>query len=200
MQIISNIEQGTDEWFEMRLGVITASRFKDVLAKGKGITRTNYMMELAAERITSEKAEGFTNQYMEWGTQTEPQAIAMYEFDNAVQVDRITFVKHDIITAGYSPDGFVNGDGLIEVKCPKTTTQIETFLSGEMPSGHKPQVQGGLWISEREWCDFISFDPRIKTQSSYFCIRVYRDEDYIKNLELEVKRFEDELNELVSKL
>lgn len=200
MQVIRDIEQGTDEWFSLRLGVITASRFSDVLAKGKGITRQNYMMDLAAEILTDAKAEQYTNQYMEWGTKTEPQARAMYELDSGIEVDLISFIKHDKMRVGCSPDGLVSNNGLVEFKCPKTTTQIETILKGKMPPCHNPQVQGQLWISEREWCDFVSFDPRIKTGSSYFCVRIYRDEDYIKNLENEVSIFESELMELVDKL
>ena len=89
---------------------------------------------------------------------------------------------------------------MIEIKCPKTTTQIETFLSGKMPSGHKPQVQGQLWVAERDWCDFVSFDPRINGASSYMCVRVERDEEYISTLKSAVEVFEKDLNELLIKL
>lgn len=200
MEIIKDIEQGSDEWHAMRVGVITASRFSDVLSKGKGITRQNYMIELAAEILTGQRAEGFTSSAMEWGTQTEPQARATYELNQMVDIEEVTFIRHGEIRCGYSPDGLVGQNGLIEIKCPKTTTQIETVMKGKMPTKHAAQVQGGLWVSERDWCDFVSFDPRIDGKSGYFCERIFRDEIYIANLEREVKIFENELFEMVEKL
>lgn len=200
MIIHRDIEQGTQEWLDMRLGYVTASRFKDVLAGGKGITRNSYMMQLAAEIVTNQVEESYSNSAMEWGTATEPQARSMYELNNFVDVEQVTFITHDTINAGYSPDGLVGNNGLIEIKCPKTTTHIETVLSGKMPTGHIPQVQGGLWLAEREWLDFISFDPRIISDKSYFCIRVYRDESYIKNLESEVIKFNEELSKIIESI
>lgn len=200
MIIHRDIEQGSEEWHLLRLGMPTASRFKDVLAGGKGITRNNYMMQLAAEILTGQREESYSNQYMEWGTEKEPEARSAYSFINGSEVEEVTFITHSSIRAGYSPDGIVGLDGAIEIKCPKTTTHIETVLSNKTPGGHIPQIQGGLWIAERDWIDFISYDPRIKTDKSYFCVRVYRDESYIKNLESEIIRFNDELDELVLKL
>jgi putative phage-type endonuclease len=200
MQIIRDIEQGTEQWLALRFGWITASKFKDVMAGGTGKTRKSYMYQLAAEIITGERAESFTNEYMEWGNQIEPQARAMYELESGFDVDQVTFIKHDTLKAGCSPDGLVGESGLVEFKCPKTTTQIETFLSGKMPAIHVGQVQGQLWISEREWCDFVSFDPRINGQAHYFCTRVFRDEEKIKQIEDAVIKFEKELFETVGKL
>ena len=193
MEIIKDVEQGTDEWLNLRFGWITASRFKDVMAGGAGKTRKAYMYHLAAEILTGERAESYTNEYMEWGTQTEPQARAMYELDSGNSVDQVAFIRHDTLKAGCSPDGLIGESGLVEFKCPKTTTQIETFLSGKMPTTHVAQVQGQLWISEREWCDFVSFDPRINGEASYFCIRVERDEKKIKEIEQAVIKFQDDL-------
>jgi len=198
MIIHRGIEQGTPEWRLLRIGKPTASRFKDVLAKGKGITRAGYMMQLAAEAVTDTYEDGYTNSAMQWGTETEPMARMAYEFETNSEVEQVSFITNDI--AGYSPDGLVLENGAIEIKCPKTTTHLETILSGKMPSEHMPQVQGGLWIAEREWLDFISFDPRIKSDKKMFKIRVYRDEEYIKNLENEVTIFVNELNELIKKV
>jgi len=198
MQIHKGIEQGSEEWFAMRLGIPTASRFKDLLAGGKGLTRQAYMIQLAAEMLTGQKEESYSSNAMQWGTETEPLARNAYEFISSVEVEQVTMVTNDI--AGYSPDGLVGNNGLLEIKCPKTTTHIETVLSGKMPTGHIPQVQGGLWIAEREWLDFVSYDPRIPTDKSFFSVRVYRDEDYIKKLESEVIRFRDELFEIVNKM
>lgn len=205
MEVITGIEQGSEEWLAMRLSFITASRFKDVMSGGRGgapsKTRLTYMRELAAESITGQRAEGFSSEYMEWGTKTEPQACAMYELDSGNDVDHPAFVKwspdHRI---GISPDGLVGEDGGLEIKCPKTTTQIETFLSGKMPGYHKGQVQGSLWVTGREWWDFVSFDPRIDGEASYFCQRQYRDEEYIEELSKKCLEFEKDLISMIDKL
>lgn len=202
--IIENIEQGTEEWHELRKGVVTASRFKDVLSQGRGSspskTRQSYMYELAAEILTGQVEFTEPNKYMAWGNEQEPMAREMYEFMTDNEVRQVAFIKHDSLNCGASPDGLVGDNGGIEIKCPKTTTQIETFLSGKMPSIHKAQVQGCLWLSEREFWDFISYDPRINGQSSFFKVRVERDEDYIKNLEQEIILFNDQLQDLINQL
>jgi putative phage-type endonuclease len=194
VEIIKDIQQGSEEWHAMRLGFITASRFKDVIAGGQGKMRKAYMYQLAAETLTGEREDSFSNQYMEWGTATEPQARSMYEFDSGSTVEEVTFVKLNTLNKiGISPDGLIGEDGGIEIKCPKTTTQIETYLSGKMPTSHKAQVQGSLWVTGREWWDFVSFDPRIDGSASFFLQRIYRDKEYIKELETKCLAFEAEL-------
>lgn len=205
MEIITGIAQGSDEWLSIRLGWITGSRFKDVMAKGRGgsesKTRRSYMYQLAAETITNERQESFSSEFMEWGNKTEPQARAMYELESSNTADEVAFIKlSNKNKVGISPDGLIGNCGGVEIKCPKTTTQIETFLKGEMPAKHKPQVQGSLWVAGREWWDFVSFDPRIDGPASYVCIRQFRDEEYIKRLEVECLRFEDELLSMVDML
>jgi len=137
---------------------------------------------------------------MEWGTATEPQARAMYELMQCVDVEEVAFIKVDNKPVGCSPDGLVGSDGLVEFKCPKTTTQLETYLSGKMPSSHKAQVQGQIWVSEREWCDFVSFDPRVEGVSGYLCTRIERDDKYIQELSEKVYQFVDDLGEMIEKL
>ena len=203
MEIIKDIKQGSDEWLELRLGKVTASRLSDVIAKGRGSnpskTRESYMLQLAAEILTGDAQDGYTNKYMEWGNQCEPQARSMYEFDSGNDVEEIAFVKVDD-WFGVSPDGLVGDDGLIEIKCPKTTTQIERFLKSEFPSEYKAQVQGQLLATGRDWCDFVSFDPRINGEAQYFCIRVGRDEEYIKELGEKIQLFISELKTMLEKL
>ena len=200
MQIVDTVDQGTDEWHELRNGLVTASKFKDAMAGGAGKTRKSYMYQLAAEAITGQREESFSSQYMEWGNETEPQARAMYEFDTGYTVDEVSFIRLDGHKVGCSPDGLIGDDGLVEFKCPKTTTQIETFLSGKMPTGHKPQVQGQMWVADREWCDFVSFDPRISGAASFFKVRIMRDEEYIKELSEKIFKFEEELAETINLL
>ena len=199
MKIISDIIQGSDEWIELRAGKITASRLGDVMTGGKGKTRTAYMHQLAAEIITGEIQETFKSKDMEWGNECEPQARSMYEFATGNTVEEVGFI---LVSEwfGVSPDGLVTPNGLLEIKCPRTTTQIERYLTGKFPSTYKAQVQGQLLASEREWCDFVSFDPRIQGKAQYFEVRVYRDEDYIKTLNDSINRFVDDLQSLLVKL
>ena len=199
MDIIRDFEPGPPEWFAMRLGVITGSKFKDVMAKGAGKTRKSYMYQLDTALVTGEMEESFTNAAMQWGTENEPAARAMYELESGRDVDEVCFVKRDAVV-GVSPDGLVGDRGLVEFKCPKTTTQIETFLSGKMPTGHKAQVQGQIWVCERDWCDFGSFDPRIDGDAGYVCYRQDRDDEYIKELEEACYKFSDALQHIVNTL
>ena len=200
MEIIETIEQGSPEWHELRRGVITASRFKDVMAKGAGKTRKSYMVELAAEVLANEVVSMEPNKYMQWGTETEPMARDYYEIVSDNTVKEVAFIKHGTLNCGVSPDGLIDANGGIEIKCPKTTTQIETFLSGKMPTSHKAQVQGCLWVSGRDFWDFVSFDPRIDGEAGYFIERIYRDEEYIKELEAAVIAFDEELQQMILKL
>ena len=185
MKIYNDVIQGSDIWKELKRGKISASNFSKVMAKGAGKTRQSYLYKLAAEIITGDQVDHYTNDAMLHGTETEPMARAAYCFENDIEVTEVGFIETDEYL-GCSPDGLVGDDGLVEIKCPVTTTQIATFLSGRMPTTHKAQVQGQIWISEKSWCDFVSFDPRVNGKASYFCQRIYRDDEYIKTLEIEV--------------
>lgn len=201
MEIITDCEQGSEAWHALRYGWTTASKFKDVMAKGQGKTRKSYMLQLAAEAITDMRVESYTNEFMEWGTETEPQARAMYELKSGNDTGQVAFIKLDEKNKiGCSPDSTIGDDGLLEIKCPKTSTQIETYLSGKMPTSHRAQVQGQLWVSGRQWCDFVSFDPRINGDSSYFCVRVDRDQTYIDELSVACFEFTKELKAMIQTL
>lgn len=204
MKIIENIEQGSSEWFELRLGKVTGSRFKDVMSGGRGSapskTRYSYMMDLAIERVTNLKAEQYINDAMQYGTETEPRARAMYELMSGNEVSEVAFIEHNEMV-GVSPDGLIGLNGMLEIKCPNTKTQVTRFLEGiGLPSEYKYQVHGQLWVAEREWCDFLSFDDRIDTKAQYICTRVNRDEKIITELSKGVYAFCDELNEMINKL
>jgi hypothetical protein len=191
-----NFEQGTDEWFACRLGIPTASCFKDVLAKGQGKTRRTYMLKLIGERLTGECQESYSNAHMERGHVMEEEARNLYEFQNDVEVEQVGFIRNVDFQAGYSPDGVVGESGLVEIKSKLPHLQIDVLLLGELPSEHKAQVQGGLWVSEREWCDFVSYWPKLPL----FVKRVYRDEKYINDLASAVAGFWGELLELEAKI
>lgn len=202
--MIELIEQRTDAWFEARIGKVTASRVADVLAKtksGYSASRDNYMAQLVCERLTGQKAEGFTNAAMQHGTETEPLARAAYEALKDVLVDEVGFVPHPSIQmAGASPDGLVADDGLIEIKCPNTATHIDTLLSETVPTKYYTQMQFQLACTGREWCDFVSFDNRLPQELQLFVKRVPRDDTYIKLMEAEIVQFLAELDDKINKL
>lgn len=200
--IIHNFEQGSPEWFSVRLGKVTASRFKDVLSNGRNgnvsKTRLNYSYELLSEILTYQMQDNFVSQAMQYGIDTEPEARKMYEFVTDTKVDQVGFVERNSFV-GCSPDGLIGKDGLIEIKCPRSSTQLAYFLNNELPDEYKYQVHGQLWVCEREWCDFVSYDPRNKTKSGFFKLRVNRDEEIIQKIEKEVSVFVEELQSLIER-
>lgn len=203
MNIIYDIEQGSDEWLMLRLGKLTASKFSDVISKGRGKapskTRESYMYQLAAEILTGEPTDFFKNSAMQWGTDCEPAARAAYELKHDIEVIECAFIERDK-WVGVSPDGLVGDNGLLEIKCPNTVTHLKYFMAGTMPEEYLAQVQGQLWVSGRDWCDFVSYDPRVRTEADYFELRVNRDEEYIKELEAQCSAFVEDLKELLIKL
>jgi putative phage-type endonuclease len=202
--MIEMMDQGSEEWFTIRIGKVTASRVADVLAKtksGYSASRDNYMAQLVCERLTGQKAEGFTNAAMQHGTETEPLARAAYEALKDVLVDEVGFVPHPSIQmAGASPDGLVGDDGLLEIKCPNTATHIDTLLSETVPTKYYTQMQFQLACTGREWCDFVSFDNRLPQELQLFVKRVPRDDTYIKLMEAEIVQFIAELDDKINKL
>jgi len=200
----SVIKQGSIEWHQQRLGRVTASRVADVIAKtksGYSTSRDNYMAQLVCERMTGTVAESFSNAAMVHGTETEPLARAAYEAHADVLVDEVAMINHPTIeAAGASPDGLVGDVGQLEIKCPNTATHIDTLLSQTVPGKYNTQMQWQMACTGREWCDFVSFDPRLPTELQLFVKRVPRDAAYIAMLEEEVKKFLVELDGKIMKL
>ena len=193
MQII-NVKQGTKEWFQARAGIPTASSFKLVMAKGQGKTRKTYMLKLAGEILTGEPQEQFTNVHTERGNELEPEVLELYQIQTDNDVEECGFIK--TASAGYSPDGLIGDDGLIEIKTRLPHLQIELLLADKVPSEHIAQIQGGLWVSGRDWCDFVSYCPGLPM----FIKRVYRDEDKISDISTAIDKFNAELNVIVEKI
>lgn len=198
------MEQRSTEWFNARLGKVTASRVADVIAKtktGYSTSRENYMAQLVCERMTGTQGESYSNAAMQWGTDQEPLARAAYEAAKDVLVDEVGFITHPtIIAAGASPDGLVGDDGLIEIKCPNTATHIDTLLSDKVPSKYNTQMQWQLACTGRKWCDFVSFDPRMPEGLQLFIQRVDFDAEYVKMLEAEITEFLGELETKIERL
>jgi len=202
--MIEMMDQGSEEWFTIRIGKVTASRVADVIAKtktGYSATRDNYMAQLICERLTGLKGESFTNAAMQHGTDTEPLARAAYEALKDVLVDEVGFVPHPTIEmAGASPDGLVGDDGLLEIKCPNTATHIETLISKVVPGKYNTQMQFQMACTGRQWCDFVSFDNRLPEMFQLFVTRVQRDEVFIRLIEAEIVQFIAELDDKINKL
>jgi putative phage-type endonuclease len=202
--MIEMMDQGSEEWFTIRIGKVTASRVADVIAKtktGYSASRDNYMAQLICERLTGQKGESFTNAAMQHGTDTEPLARAAYEAFKDVLVDEVGFVPHPTIEmAGASPDGLVGEDGLLEIKAPQTNTHIETLLSQSVPGKYNTQMQFQMACTGRKWCDFVSFDNRLPEELQLFVMRVPRDEVFIRLIEAEIVQFIAELDDKINKL
>ena len=201
---MSDIEQGTDEWFAIRCGKVTASRVADVIAttkSGYSASRANYEAQLICEILTGKPAESYSNAAMQWGTETEPLARAHYELKTGNMVNQIGFVEHPMIEqAGASPDGLIGEDGCIEIKCPNTSTHLDTLLSQKVPSKYITQMTWQMVCTGRKWCDFVSYDPRLPENLQLYIERIELDEDYAKKLQNEVVMFLVEVNEKVEKL
>ena len=187
---IVNCEQGTDEWFAARLGIPTASTFKDIITStGKKASAFDRRMNtLVAERLMGKPPENFTSEWMQRGTELEPQARSFYEFETGVEVDEVGICLLDDGSAGASPDGLMGTRGL-EIKCPAPHTHVSYLAKRKVPTEYVPQVQGCMWICERDHWDFLSFHPDMPP----LLITVDRDQEFIEKLASLVS----ELNERV---
>jgi len=196
------MEQRSEEWFQARLGKVTASRVADVLAKiksGESASRRNYKIQLVSERLTGERQETYINQAMQDGIDREVFARDRY-VQQFGEVEEIGFVKHPTLEAGASPDGMVGDDGIIEIKCPMGSTHTETLMTQDIPSKYIPQVQFQLLVTGRKWCDFVSYNPMFPEHLQVFVKRVEADPVYQKELESEVKQFLGEVDDVINKL
>ena len=191
------VQQGSQEWFALRAGKVTASRVADILAKtktGPSASRQNYLIELALQRTTGIIQESYTNAAMEWGTQTEPQARVAYEVNTNNFVDQVAFIDHpNIAWFGCSPDGLVSDRGLVEIKCPNSATHWEYFKAKKAPNKYVIQMQAQMAVTGRDWCDFISFDPRMPDRSQLLIAQVPKDSEFILFMEAEIKQFLSEV-------
>ena len=196
------MEQRTEEWFQARLGKVTASRVADVLAKiksGESASRRNYKIQLVSERLTGEKQETYINQAMQDGIDREFYARERY-VQQFGEVEEVGFVKHPTLEAGASPDGMVGEDGILEIKCPMGSTHTETLMTQDVPSRYVPQIQFQLLVTGRKWCDFVSYNPMFPEHLQIFVKRVEADPVYQKELESEVKQFLSEVDNVINKL
>lgn len=198
-------EQGTEEWHQERLGKVTASRIADVMAKGRGnapsATRANYMAQLVAERLTGHPTETFTNTAMQHGTDTEPQARAQYTMRTGNIVQEVGFIPEPSgLPSGASPDGLVDDDGLVEIKCPNTATHIASLRGAPIDRKYTLQMHWQMICTGREWCDFVSYDPRLPDDLAMKITRVPYDVELGEEIKAAVTQFLYELAELEAEL
>ena len=199
IKIIDNYKQLDPEWFEAHVGRIGGSTVQMACAKGEGKTRTNLLYRKAGETLSGEPYIGYFNENMQRGIDLEPEARLLYELSMGVSVRQVAIVlsknEHKIC----SPDGLVGGDGMVEIKCVIPSVHIETIDKDKIPSSYRRQIQWGLSICQREWCDFVSYCPGI-VSNPIFIKRTWRDEKLIKELHDGVDAFIVELTELVTKI
>lgn len=204
--IVEEITQGTPEWLQMRVGCVTASRVADVIAKPKRSTgelacRANYRAEIICECLTGRSADHYVTPAMEFGIENEPVARAAYEMARDLEVADGGFFLHDAISRfAASPDGLIGSDGLVEIKCPTTTTHIDYVINGVVPEAYQPQMLAQMACTGRQWCDFVSFDPRLPKKLQLFVRRFPRDDERIAAMEEEVLKFLEEVIETIKLL
>ena len=198
------MEQRSEEWFAARCGKVTASRVADIIARtktGPSASRENYLAQLVCERMTGKPAESYSNAAMAWGTEQEPFARAAYESVKDVLVEEVGFVPHPSFSeAGASPDGLVGEFGLVEIKCPNTATHIQTLLEQKVPEKYNTQMQWQMACTQRHWCDYVSFDPRMAEGLQLFIKRIEFDPVFVGKLDKEIINFLLDLEDKITQL
>jgi len=205
MIVHTTLVQGSDEWLKIRLGKITGSMVHNIMSNGRGgkpsAMTQSYMMQLIADKLTGKPPEQFKSKEMQWGNDYEDEARERYKFESGNDVTEIGFYElNDYV--GYSPDGVISDDGLLEIKCPKSTTQVNRFFNSlvsgnNVADEYKPQIQFGLMVTSRKFCDFVSYDPRLPEKTGYLVNRVYRDEEYIQDMQARIIKFTEKMKGLV---
>lgn len=203
--IIQDLEQRTPEWYTMRNGMVTGSRVCDVVAKlkkgGYAACRHNYLMEVAVSRLTGLAPDHFVTPAMQWGIDNEQFARAAYEMERDCMVEPVGFAMHPRIDwFGASPDGLVGKDGVLELKCPTSDTHLSYIMAGTVPEDYAPQMLAEMACTERTWCDFASFDPRMPQHLRLFVRRFQRDDKLIALMEQEVTQFLSEVDALLAEI
>jgi len=178
------MEQGTDEWVEARKGFLTSSHIDAVLAKGKGVTRRNYKVRVFLERMTGVvHMNDFSNRYMDDGIEQEPFARGMYEAVRGEDVEQVGFLIHpDMQFFGASPDGLVGTDGLTEYKCPSQGVHWDYYDNPKVPRKYVLQMQGQMMVTNRQWCDWVSYNKDFPPHMQLIVRRVERDERLIEEI------------------
>ena len=213
MKESESFEQRSHDWLQARCGYPSGSGFKHLMGRKKPTAaqlkagelgdhfaaRETYLWEKVTERLTGQPVQHFVNQAMQWGIDQEQFAREAYEAKTGAIVSTTGFVRHATLCCGVSPDGIVDMKGLLEIKCPTTPTHLQTLMNG-MDQEHMAQLQGGMWVCNLKWADFVSYDPRLPPKHQLYIQRVPRDDAYIARLEFEVVSFLADLTAIISKI
>lgn len=196
------ILQRSEDWHADRCGKVTASRVKDISAKPKtGKAYNALTLTILTERLTGVQEETPTTGPMQWGIDQEVHAITAYENETGNFVVGTGLVNHPAIKmSGASPDGLIDQDGQLEVKCPNSQTHLNTILTKEVPSEYIPQITWQLACTRRKWCDFVSYDPRLPEYLQLVIIRVFAKDLDIAGIEQSVIKFNQKIDQIVAEL
>lgn len=199
--------QGSDGWLYDRLGHMTSSGAIDAISMLKNgnesVARKKYKVQVVTERLTGIPRDSYLDRLriIKWGKEQEENARLAYEFVTGNKVEEVGFIKHHSIdNLGASPDGLILSDGLVEFKCPESTTHIDYILTGKVPEEYIPQMLDQLLVTERDWCDFVSYDPRLDINNRIFIVRFQPTTQEIMDFESKAKEFLNEANELFLRL
>lgn len=195
--------QGSPEWFAARCGVASASKFACIMAKiktGEAAERRNYRTDLVVEKLTGKPLDSFTTPAMKQGIEREPFARMAYEARTGLIVDEVGFCRHDTLDAGASPDGLIGADGGLEIKCPERSAHMRYLQQDAEPAEYTWQIQGGLWVTGREWWDFVSYNPDFPESLQLVIRRIKRNGDAIAKLAEEVEAFMQEVEQEIERV
>lgn len=204
--ILIECQQGTPEWFAARAGVITASKFADAVGKLKNGNPSqaskDYAYKVAVEIIYGETTEDTFQTYeMRRGSELEPMARMVYERATGHLAEESGLVLTEDKRFGYSTDGFIDSDGMVEIKCPNSARKIVEIWEGGDLSEYMHQIQGGMWITGRTWCDFIMYAPQLASvDKQLFVKRIARDDDFIEQMEIDLMQFKAQVDQHVENL
>ena len=194
MKIYKDINQGSPEWFEIRVGKVTASHAQAIGNNGKGLE--NYILEVVAEMFSSSEKEHYSNEHTERGNELEPIARSMYELQKNIEVEEIGFAEYNDFV-GCSPDGLVGKYGMIEIKCPDDKTYFNLLMNEKIDNAYIWQCQMNMLILERKWCDLVFYNPNFEKSMKIF--RLEPDKEMFSKLKEGFEKAEAEITRLVSK-
>jgi hypothetical protein len=198
-------DQRSEEWFAARAGRLTGSVAADMATRIKSgawsASRKNLRMKLALERITGRPHESpYISAAMQRGIDLEAAALARYEAESGLILERPGFLAADELMVGCSLDALIPGQGIVEAKCPESATHLEYLRTRQIPAEYRWQCMHNLWVTGLEWCDFISFDDHFPEDLQYLCVRLTRDETEIRNYEAMALDFLDEVEAEVAEI
>jgi len=189
--------QGSPEWYEARRGLPTASEFKAILADSRQRKmRTGYLHRLAAELITGEVQPTYQSADMRRGKALEAEARTVYAVSHEAELQLVGFIRDKALGCGCSPDALIGALGMAEIKTRNPPLMVEVMAAGGCPAEYRAQIQGNLWVANRQWCDLVCYWPSMPL----YVHRVERDEEFIAELAAEVSKFAAELRELVQRI